>query len=297
MNSTKEECAVQTGAMPLNHYQMKVLFCIFAAQLIGSFSNIFCIMVVTKMKNFQIILRPKILMANVVFSDTILTFNSLIPRFLIMKQLMTSATEPTIAAHLLQSLHNYLDNITLYATSFTFTIIACDRYFAISKVFNNPFDKFSTKTLLCTVWSLSLVLSIPFLITNDVHYFDFSDSTLYCVDDRRYLCRISSNNSFHRSVRIFTIVMDFFVPTLLVTWFSFRIIYKLFDDYRKSLKGIRTYTPDLQRCEVTKRLISVLLIFIIKNSGYYLAIVMEDYSQSCGLTPLLLLLLCDFPYD
>ena len=276
---------VYNGSMPLSQYQMTALYIIFSTQITGSISNIICILFVTQLKSSKTANRPKLLMANIAFSDTLLTYNTLIPCYLIIKQLIKNHQ---FIAHLFQSFHNYLDAISLYSTSITFTIIGCDRYYAITKVFNNPFDNISTKILFIIIWLSSILMSVPFIVTNDVDYFDFTDTTLYCINDGKYLFELTSNRLFIEFIFALRIIVDFLIPTILVSWFSVKIIFRLFDYYRKALKGIRV-TTDFQRCEITKRLIAVLFIFIIKNTAYYLATAGSklnfsgNFSRSCDI--------------
>ncbi|XP_054159760.1 prokineticin receptor 2-like [Oppia nitens] len=169
--------------------------------------------------------RPKALMANIALSDTILTVNTLIPRFVLMRHLIDNNNNPTIGAYILQSFHNYLDNITLFSTSHSMILIACDRYYAITHVFNNPLDKYCTRHITLTTWLCAIILSVPFALTNDVDYFNFTNNTLYCMKrNDTYLNDILSNRAYTLSTRIFGMSINFIVPTLLVTWFTTQMI-------------------------------------------------------------------------
>ena len=286
MNSTLSNLTT-FDELYLSPEKMMAVYVILGAQLTGTISNIVCVMIVCMIKNTRFSNRPKILMANIAVSDTILTINSIVWRLVIMKYIYH---DNQLAAHILQSFRQYLDNITLYATSFTFTLIACDRYYAITKVFDNPFDRYSIRSMLITIWSLSVVLSAPFLITSDVDYYDFTTSTLYCINDGTYLTELSSNETWIQITRFFAFIIEFILPTLMVAWFSFKIIYKLFEEYRDSRRGIQV-NSNLKKCEITKRLITVLLIFIVKNASYYLSLIGFNFdltkkqSNSCGLSP------------
>lgn len=248
---------------------MWAVYVILAMQITGLLSNIICAIIVWQMKNTSFLNRPKILMANICISDTILTINSIVPRLFMLK--FVYLANP-FAAHVLQSIRQYLDNITLYATSFTFTVIACDRYYAITHVWDNPFDGYSTKRMVFIIWTASGILSAPFLITSEVDFYDWITSTLYCVSDGTYLTELSSNKTWIQVTRLIAFFIEFIFPTLMVTWFSIQIIVKLFEEYRDSLRGIQT-NSNLRKCEITKRLITVLLIFIVKNASYYLSLI------------------------
>ena len=64
-------------------------------------------------------------MANIAVSDTILTFVSIVPRFIIIGTLVD---EYSLASHIIQSGRVFLENLTLYVEAFTMIVIACDRY-------------------------------------------------------------------------------------------------------------------------------------------------------------------------
>ena len=285
MNSTRLNFT-SYAELYLSEEKMAAVYAILAMQMTGTISNIACVVIVYLIKSTKYTNRPKILMANIAVSDTFLTINSIVPRLIILKYIYH---EHRLTAHIVQSFRQYLDNMTLYATSFTFTLVACDRYYAITRVFENPFDKYSTKIMLITIWALSSVLSLPFLITSDVDFYDFTTSTLYCINDGTYLTKLASNEAWIYSTRLIALFIEFIFPTLMVTWFSGQIIYKLFEEYRNSLRGIQVNT-DLKKCEITKRLITVLLIFIVKNTSYYLSIIGFNFdftkkqSNSCDLS-------------
>jgi hypothetical protein len=82
------------------------------------------------------------------------------------------------------------------------------------------------------------------------------------------------------------ILIIIIVPGVLVTWYSGKIIFRLFDEYQRSLvSGQTTPTPEffnnnLQKFEITKRLISVLFLFILKNTAY-IVITIKASNKDC----------------
>ena len=266
--------------------QMGAVYVILVAQITGVFSNILCIIIVSQMSNTKFINRPKILMANIAVSDTLLTINSIVPRLFLIELVYHSCP---LAAHVLQSIRQYLDNLTLYATSFAFTLVACDRYFAITRVFNNPFDDYSTRKITAVVWTASVVLSVPYAITSELDFYDWRTSCLTCVHDGLYLTELTSNKTWIIVTRLMAFFIEFIFPTIMVTWFTIQIVIKLCQEYRDSLRGIQLKT-NLRKCEVTKRLVTVLVIFVIKNASYYLSIIGFNFDlskkpgNSCAMT-------------
>ena len=110
-------------------------------------SNVICCYIFFKPKNRKS--RPKILIGNIAFSDTIYILVTVFPLMIIMPAIIE---KDIYFSHIIQSITNYLNATTLYANAFGFTIIACDRYYVITKLLKSPFDKISSKTLLCLIW-------------------------------------------------------------------------------------------------------------------------------------------------
>ena len=242
-------------------------------QIFGMYSDIFCIIFIAYLYKYKpnIVNRPKILMTFIAFISIILNLNSIIPRYLILPFMITNG-RPHLSALIIQSIRDYLDNISLYMDSFTITIIAWDRFYALTKVFINPFDGKSTKRILITIWLLSIILASPYMIFNFTDYFDYYNSdVIQCnILDENY------GNIFGKTIHLpdiykqlndLFISIEFVIPTLLVSVFTGRMIYEIFNDYFKVMKGIQTSNcmKSLQKCDITKNLLLVLFIFIFKN--------------------------------
>ena len=156
------------------------------------------------------------------------------------------------------------------------------RYYALTKVFFNPFDEISNKRILTVLWMASIIFSLPFLITSDIDYYDYNSTQVICINDNTYLYNITFNKYFSSASYLFSMIVEFSIPTLIVIYFSSRIIIHLFIVYRDSLRGIPiTHHPN--RCGVTKRLLSILLLFILKNT-FYILITYRSHIIAEGLT-------------
>ncbi|XP_054152802.1 uncharacterized protein LOC128951580 [Oppia nitens] len=270
-----------------------ILFII--CQIVGSVSNIICICLVRKSsimtKQFRYISknRPKLLMANICLSDTILTMSSWLFRYCLLS--VTIRLCP-LAANILQSSQLYLENLSLYVTGLTFTLIAWDRYYSLSRVFNNPFDKLNTRLLVYTVWLIAGLLALPFMVISYVDYYDYHKRTVMCahVDNYHRFGLSDTTIYMYKQIRSWiALVCQFIIPTLLVTWYSGRLVFEMLKQFRQdrhhpnhhrtgttspsttttSVSVIRvTHITCAKRCYITKRLITCLFVFIMTNTMY-----------------------------
>ena len=65
-------------------------------------------------KKSQLISRPKVLMANIALSDTVLIIVTIVPRFVILSVIQEHYP---MAAHVIQSISSFLENTSLYVAS------------------------------------------------------------------------------------------------------------------------------------------------------------------------------------
>ena len=84
-----------------------LMFIITLFEIFGAISNIICIYIVYRIRKSQLISRPKVLMANIALSDTVLMIVTIVPRFVILG--MIEERHP-MAAHVIQSISTYLEN-------------------------------------------------------------------------------------------------------------------------------------------------------------------------------------------
>jgi len=176
-----------------------------------------------------------------------------------------------IISHIIQSITNFINATTLYVTSITMTVIALDRYYVI--VFTeieNPLDKFSSKILLLIIWILSLLLSTPFLVTNDIYYLNYKKLTIECLSDENYLKNLTLINEqlFKHISRKSRFILQYVIPILLISYFYSRIMYHLF---RKRNSDIRISNIRFQKkvWKTTKMLIAVVIVFTVCNFAFY----------------------------
>ena len=102
-----------------------LMFTIILLEILGAISNIICIYIVSRIKKSQLISRPKVLMANIALSDTVLMIVTIVPRFVILSVIQDNHP---MAAHVIQSIRGYLENTSLHVEAITMALIACDRW-------------------------------------------------------------------------------------------------------------------------------------------------------------------------
>ena len=217
--------------------------------------------------------RPKVLMTNIAFCDMLSIVLSIGTRFLVFPIVIKI---DVLSSHMIQSMSNYLIATTLYVTSITTTIIVCDRYFALNIVFYNPLDRIHTKVLLAVIWIASVVLSLPFLVVSDIYYFDYTNKTLICFNSQNYLNSLNSDKTFKQMTRLFRFVMQFVIPALIIPLLSSKAINGLYDkknefiSNRQNRSNSSASVRPLQKWRITKRLISLMFGFFVKNCVFHL---------------------------
>ena len=155
-------------------------------------------------------------------------------------------------------------------------MIKMSRYYAVTRSFacENPFNSWSTKRILIIVWCLSAVLTLPYFLTVHVDYFDYNTTEVICIIDQQFINNSNIIVAIYTSTvadfyNILSVLLEFIIPTIFVSLFSMLIIFHLFRVYKNSIRGIQM-TFHINRCEITKRLLTVLLVFILKNMAYFI---------------------------
>ena len=140
----------------------------------------------------------------------------------------------------------------------------------MNSVFNNPFEKITTCTFIKLIWFISMVFSIPFVVTTDFSYLDNQNLSVICrnmTNDNYggipFFNDIMANRLIVSSYRLMSLLIEFVIPTLVVIYFTYKIIIRLFDLYVISTQRVRSTAG-------AKRLISILFIFIMKNTVFVL---------------------------
>ncbi len=247
---------------------LTILIVLIIGVLITLMSNLFTCVIFFSRKNRES--RAKFLLGNIAFSDIIYILVFIMPLMVIMPSIIE---KNVIISHIIQSITNFINATTLYVTSITMTVIALDRYYVI--VFTeieNPLDKFSSKILLLIIWILSLLLSTPFLVTNDIYYFNYKKLAIECLSDGNYLKNLTLINEqlFKHISRKSRFILQYVIPIVLISYFYSRIIYHLF---RKRNSDIRISNIRFQKkvWKTTKMLIAV-VVFTVCNFAFYFTV-------------------------
>ncbi|CAG2164383.1 unnamed protein product, partial [Oppiella nova] len=120
---------------------------------------------------------------------------------MIVTKVCTKADCPLVA-HVVQSVTNCLNATTLYVTSIVMVVIAGDRYYLITNVFESPFDAISTRLLLAIIWTV-------------------------CINDENYLVGLNTDHLFRQITRLMRFSVQFVIPSLLIGYFCAKIIFHL----------------------------------------------------------------------
>ncbi|CAG2114552.1 unnamed protein product [Medioppia subpectinata] len=237
----------------LDSFHMFMLCVNTIIQLVALITNVISIRIIFLMDRHRV-KRARLLMTNIAFSDIVLILLKL--RFLVLPFIVADSP---LLSHVIQSVTNCLNATTLYVTSIIMVVIACDRYYLITNVFDSPFDAISTKYLLWIVWTSSFVLSLPFAVTSDVYYFDYTNGSMMCINDQNYLVSLNTDDKFRQITRLLRFAVQFALPSALVAYFCAKIIFCLNNTQLMDKKWI-----------ITKRFVVVFAIFLIKNSAFHM---------------------------
>jgi len=183
--------------------------------------------------------------------------------------------------HLIQSITSYLDATTLYVTSITMTVIAFDRYYMIVMPLNqNPFDTISSKLLLIIIWFSSLLLSIPFFVTRDIHSVNYRNLSLDCYQKKELIeTPLMSEITFIKITRLFRFFIHYAIPLLVTTFLYARILYDLIFR-RNSQINSTNFKFESKILKTTKILISVLIVFTFSYFGCYFIMIGQIFSTT-----------------
>ena len=166
-----------------DNFQFAIQIILVTVQTITVLLNIIIIIVMKRSQTTNESHRRNILMTAIAISGLIVIIDFFIPPFMLVPLL--NQINHNISM-ILQSLVNYINALSLYVISFTMTAFCIDHYYSIVLVFDNPLGKASTSLLIKIIWLESSVLSIFFIITDDVYYCDYRTRSLVCSQYENY---------------------------------------------------------------------------------------------------------------
>lgn len=159
----------------LSDFDLATLIVLILVQVISALCNILIILVILKFPHKKT--RQRLLMTNIAFCALIVIFETSVPFFIVVPLLIDVSSRVALAV---VSIGSYLDALSLYALSITLTLISCDQYFLLVDVFSTPLNRVSTKWLMIAIWSFSSLISVPFLVKNEIYYFKYNNQSFIC---------------------------------------------------------------------------------------------------------------------
>ena len=247
----------------LSNFQIAIICILISVQTITVFSNIIVIIVMKRSKtsnDMSASKRPNLLMTTIAISGLLVIFDFFIPIFMLVPGLNQIHHNISMV---LQSLVNYINALSLYVISFTMTFLSIDQYYSLTRVFNNPLDKISTNFLLKMIWLTSSILSLFFLVTNDVYYYEYRTHSIVCSHYENYLHKLSANKTFKATSTMTRLILQYIIPVLTIFVFSFRtVVHFLRKYFQRKETGFEM--------TIVFRLFLIFLIFIATNTAFHL---------------------------
>ena len=246
----------------LNDYKLLIIILLISILIITFFSNSIIIIVMKRSNSRDAMSaskRSNILMTTIAISGLILITNFSLKIFVLIPIILTFSETMCLV---IESIVNYIFALSFYVISFTMALISIDQYYSFVRVFNNTLDKVSTNLLIRIVWLASSVLSVFFLLKNNVLYYDWRTHSLVCYNYVNYLNGL--NDKYFRTL-YFTIrfILQYVIPALIIFCFSIRtVVYFLRKCFQKKEMCLELM--------IALRLFLIFLIFIATNSAFHL---------------------------
>ena len=112
-----------------------------------------------------------------------------------------------------------------------------------------------------------MVFSIPFVVTTHIEFWNYQNKSVICRNmiydehgDIPFFTFIMANRYIVCSTRLFFLFFEFIIPTLVIIYFTGKILIRLFDLYMGSTQRVEFNSG-------ARLLIFILLSFIVKNTA------------------------------
>ena len=247
----------------LNDYRLLIIILLITSLIITFFSNIIVIIVMKRSHTEDVMSaskRPNILMTTIAISGLILITNFCFKVFILIPIILNFSE---IMCLVIESIVSYIFALSLYVISFTMALISIHQNYSLTRVFNNPLDKVSTKLLLRIIWLASSVLSVFFLLKSNVLYYEWRTHSLVCYNYVNYLNRLNVNKHFRIWYITIRFLLQYVIPALIIFGFSVRTV----------VYFLRKYFQKKEMClelVIALRLFLIFVIFIATNSAFHL---------------------------
>ena len=215
--------------------------------IISIFANIFVCYVIAKNRHMHTV--TNLFIANMAVSDLLLAFVN-VP-LNIARNLMSEWTLGSFLCHLL----NFSLMVSVYVSTFTLTAIALDRQRVLLYPLHPRMTRKRGLLVLLFIWLLSICFALPFGMYTNVR-----EVNMYLYNERR--CRSSfpdPSNKWEQYLTIATILVQYFIPLLVISFTYGRIVHKL---WIRTHLGVVTENQRLMQIQAKRKSIKLLVAVV-----------------------------------
>lgn len=215
--------------------------------IISIFANIFVCYVIAKNRHMHTV--TNLFIANMAISDLLLTFIN-VP-LNIARNLMSEWTLGSFLCHLL----NFSLMVSVYVSTFTLTAIALDRQRVLLYPLHPRMTRKRGMFALAFIWLLSICFAFPFGIYTNV-------AEMNMILHRPKRCRTSfpdPSNKWEQYLTIATILVQYFIPLIVITFTYGRIVHKL---WIRTHLGVVTENQRLMQIQAKRKSIKLLVAVV-----------------------------------
>lgn len=212
------------------------------------FANIFVCYVIAKNRHMHTV--TNLFIANMAISDLLLAFLN-VP-LNITRNLMNEWTLGSFLCHLL----DFSLMVSVYVSTFTLTAIALDRQRVLLYPLHPRMTRKRGMLVLTFIWLLALCFALPFGI-----YTNVKEINMITYNIKR--CRQSfpdPSNKWGRYLTIVTILVQYFIPLVVITCTYGRIVHKL---WIRTHLGVVTENQRLMQIQAKRKSIKLLVAVVV----------------------------------
>ncbi len=218
--------------------------------VMGVFGNVLVCFVVFRNKLMQSV--TNLFITNLALSDILLCILAVpfTPSYTFLRRWIFG----TILCHLVP----YAQGVSVYISTLTLTAIAIDRFFVIIYPFQQRMRLIACIAIICIIWTISLLLTIPYGLYMQVSRLNFTG-------ENEYYCEEDWPTEYYRKIYgTLTVLLQFLLPFFVVTFCYICVSIRL-NDRAKTKPGAKTTKKeelDRDRKKRTNRmLIAMVLVF------------------------------------
>ena len=260
-------------SLKMSDFELVILGLFIIINLFFLSLNMLGLRVLFLMLNKSHLRRTPLLMINITLSHILLDLIILLPSVLVIV-VISGVSSQLITLLIIQSFANYLNAISRIATTLMISVLSCDQYLGITRVFQqlNPLNRISNKIIIIGIWFSSLTFSLPFLVTSEAYYFDYNNHTLVCIHSQNYLKEWNTSLIFKKTTRITRITLQYVIPSFLFAYLTIKLIFHFMNS--KPQLGDNEFEakkiPAKQKKWIVLKFVFIFIIFIVTNSGFHI---------------------------